>query len=113
MEPPEALVREGDHCPHVCFDGYIGQDKGGTTTVCLNPAHGLYAPILIYVGDDNRRAEHLPSHKGQISLPGGARDPGESFEETALREVHEELDVEPASIQVLGRLTPLYISPSN
>lgn len=81
--------------------------RAGGVLLLLYPLDGRLHLVL------TRRAEHLPNHKGQISLPGGARDAGESFEETALREAHEELDVEPASIQVLGRLTPLYISPSN
>jgi 8-oxo-dGTP pyrophosphatase MutT (NUDIX family) len=60
-----------------------------------------------------QRAETLSNHKGQISLPGGQRDPGETPEETALRELHEELGIEPDQVDVLGRLTPLYIPPSN
>jgi hypothetical protein len=62
IESPEALLYEGDHRPHVCLDSYIGQDKGSTTTVCLNLAHGLYAAVLIYIGDDNRRALTRQSH---------------------------------------------------
>lgn len=60
-----------------------------------------------------RRADTLSNHKGQISLPGGQRDPGETPEVTALREVHEELGIAPDRVDVLGRLTPLYIPPSN
>jgi 8-oxo-dGTP pyrophosphatase MutT (NUDIX family) len=60
-----------------------------------------------------RRADTLSNHKGQVSLPGGQRDPGETPEITALRELHEELGIEPNQVDVLGRLTPLYIPPSN
>lgn len=59
------------------------------------------------------RREHLPDHAGQISFPGGQRENNESLPETALREAEEEIDLPPASVQVLGRLTPLYIPPSN
>lgn len=59
------------------------------------------------------RREHLPDHAGQISFPGGQRENNESLPETALREAEEEIDLLPASVQVLGRLTPLYIPPSN
>lgn len=58
------------------------------------------------------RGSRLRKHTGQISLPGGAVDPGESFETTALREASEELGVVPAAVRVLGRLTPLHISVS-
>lgn len=60
-----------------------------------------------------RRREDLPSHAGQISLPGGRREDGESLQETALREAHEEVGIEPQAVTMLGRLAPLYIAPSD
>jgi 8-oxo-dGTP pyrophosphatase MutT (NUDIX family) len=58
------------------------------------------------------RSAQLPSHAGQVSLPGGAVEAGESLEEAALREAHEEIGVDPALVRVLGRLTPLHIPVS-
>ena len=58
------------------------------------------------------RTESVESHRGQISFPGGAMDPGEIPEETALREAHEELGINPAGLDVLGELSPLYIPHS-
>lgn len=60
-----------------------------------------------------RRAETVQHHKGQVSLPGGAREGSESPVETALREAHEELGIETAELEVLGSLTPLYVGVSN
>jgi 8-oxo-dGTP pyrophosphatase MutT (NUDIX family) len=60
-----------------------------------------------------RRTETVRSHKGQIALPGGAREEGESLVQTALRETCEELGVPPESIEVIGRLSALYTPPSN
>ncbi|MCB1138497.1 MAG: CoA pyrophosphatase [Leptospiraceae bacterium] len=51
-------------------------------------------------------------HSGQISLPGGRREAGESLEETALRETEEEIGLPMDKIRVLGSLTPLYIPVS-
>jgi 8-oxo-dGTP pyrophosphatase MutT (NUDIX family) len=52
-----------------------------------------------------KRAEHLPNHPGQMSFPGGRREPEDtSPRETALREGREEVGLEPAGVQFVGRL---------
>jgi 8-oxo-dGTP pyrophosphatase MutT (NUDIX family) len=51
------------------------------------------------------RSMLVEHHKGEISLPGGARDPeDESLLATALRETHEEIGVLPEHIEVFGRI---------
>src|SRR5690606_26959807 len=61
-----------------------------------------------------RRTDNLRGHSGQISFPGGRRDPTDaSFVETALRETCEELRVCDPAADVLSRLTPIYIPPSD
>ena len=55
------------------------------------------------------RASGLARHPGQISLPGGATDPGETLAEAALREAAEEIGVDPAAVRVLGELTPVHV----
>jgi 8-oxo-dGTP pyrophosphatase MutT (NUDIX family) len=51
-----------------------------------------------------RRAPGLRTHAGQWALPGGRRDPGESAEEAALRELQEETGVQASAGDVLGIL---------
>jgi 8-oxo-dGTP pyrophosphatase MutT (NUDIX family) len=58
------------------------------------------------------RGATLRHHTGQVSLPGGRLDEGESVEAAALREAHEEIGVAPAEVEVLGLLTPLPIAVS-
>jgi 8-oxo-dGTP pyrophosphatase MutT (NUDIX family) len=53
------------------------------------------------------RGSNLRHHTGQVSLPGGRLDAGESIEQAALREAYEEVGVLPSEVEVLGRLTPL------
>lgn len=50
-----------------------------------------------------RRTEEVETHKGQISFPGGMRQDNEPLENTALRETFEEVGIESAQIEVLGR----------
>lgn len=61
-----------------------------------------------------RRTERLGSHSGQISFPGGRREPGDvDFAATALREAHEELGIALEGVEILGALTELYVPPSH
>jgi len=54
-----------------------------------------------------KRHGELRLHAGQISFPGGRRDPGDvDLTATALREAHEEIGLEPAAVTVVGALTP-------
>lgn len=75
--------------------------------------------VLIYFEGENpyfvltRRTESVALHKGQVSLPGGAREDREDLEETARREASEELGIALDRIDILGPpLTPLYIPAS-
>jgi 8-oxo-dGTP pyrophosphatase MutT (NUDIX family) len=81
----------------------------------IRDAAGL---LLLFPIDDRPhivltvRADTLGRHGGQVSLPGGVVEPGESFEQAALREAHEEIGLTRRNVHVLGALTPLDIPVS-
>jgi 8-oxo-dGTP pyrophosphatase MutT (NUDIX family) len=59
------------------------------------------------------RSPDLPAHPGQIGLPAGMQAPGETLEDTALREAEEEVGIDAGAVQLLGALSSVYIPPSN
>lgn len=59
------------------------------------------------------RSLGLPDHAGQVALPGGMVEPGESGAECALRETAEELGLDVSGVQLCGALSPLFVFVSN
>lgn len=52
-----------------------------------------------------KRADHLGEHPGQMSFPGGGREPHDAdLSETALREAHEEVGLRRTESELVGRL---------
>jgi 8-oxo-dGTP pyrophosphatase MutT (NUDIX family) len=81
--------------------------RESSVLILLYPCAGRLHFVL------TRRTEMVQSHKGQISLPGGAREGDESPAQTALRETCEELGVPLNGTEVLGCLSTIYIPRSN
>jgi 8-oxo-dGTP pyrophosphatase MutT (NUDIX family) len=74
--------------------------------------------LLLFPRDDRPhivltvRAHTLDRHGGQVSLPGGVVEAGETYEEAALREAREEIGLETAGVTRLGALSPIDITVS-
>lgn len=67
----------------------------------------VYIPLIL-------RPTYPGVHSGQVGLPGGGYEPGDGdLIKTALREAQEEVGIDPAHVNVLGKLSTLYIRPSN
>lgn len=55
-----------------------------------------------------KRPDTMPTHAGHVALPGGRPHPGDTGPvDTALREAHEEVGIEPERVEVLGFLEPI------
>lgn len=83
-----------------------GQPRYAATMLLLFPTSEGLTFVL------TRRPDTLSTHAGQISFPGGRKEENEEFSDTALRETCEELGI-CELIEVLGKLTQLYIPPSD
>ena len=83
---------------------FPADSRAAAALLLLYPASdgGVAMPLTV-------RASGLARHAGQISLPGGAVDEGETLAQAALREASEEIGVDPDSVRVLGELTPVHV----
>ena len=77
---------------------------GRTEAAVLIPMHGWpESPGLVLT----ERRHDLRRHAGEVSFPGGRRDPGESLIETALREAEEEIGLARERVELAGALPPV------
>jgi 8-oxo-dGTP pyrophosphatase MutT (NUDIX family) len=82
--------------------------KRSGVLILLYPDDGITKIVLI------QRPDYEGMHGGQVSLPGGKREESDTdLVDTALRETQEELGIPSHSVHVIGKLSELYIPPSN
>lgn len=106
---PEAQYRMA----HAVRGSYPASSKNARIAcvlVALYPKQGDWHIVLIQRVSSNPRDRH----GGQISFPGGGyEDSDGSLEQGALREANEEVGIIPEDVNLLGRLTELFIPVSN
>ncbi len=93
------------------FESELEQRLSGFVPRKMDPAGREEASVLISLFSEGRgasllltkRSENLTTYQGQISFPGGRKEPDDATPvETALRETNEELGIPPEKIKVLG-----------
>lgn len=86
----------------------LNQKEGDAgVMILLYPASGELTTVFM------KRTEYPGVHSGQISFPGGRFEPDDGdLKTTALRETEEEFGIAASKIEVLGKLTPLFIPVS-
>lgn len=86
----------------------IKMARKSAVLLLLYPINGELQLVFIM------RSTYKGVHSAQISFPGGKAEQTDlNLEATALREAQEELNIEPTHIDVLGKLSTLYVPPSN
>ena len=104
--PPQRGTIEVDNPPSLAAP--FGSDEGWTladqplvpAAVLVSFLQGRERGVLL-----TKRTAHLNKHAGQVSFPGGRIDPGDgSPEAAALREAQEEVGLDPALVEITGRL---------
>lgn len=86
----------------------IKKPKKAAVMMLFYPKNGWTHLVLIV------RNSYEGVHSAQIAFPGGKFEPiDQSFENTALRETHEEIGVHPNNMEIVRAFTHLYIQPSN
>jgi 8-oxo-dGTP pyrophosphatase MutT (NUDIX family) len=81
-------------------------EEGLTRAAVLVPVYVNLGELWLLL---TRRAKALPHHAGQMAFPGGACEEADEDEiDTALREAHEELGLDPATVMVLGQLDDVW-----
>jgi 8-oxo-dGTP pyrophosphatase MutT (NUDIX family) len=82
--------------------------KTAAVMMLFYPKNGRTHLVLIV------RNSYQGVHSAQIAFPGGKYEPRDQiFENTALRETHEEIGIHPDNIEIKKAFTRLYIQPSN
>jgi len=85
---------------------FTNKEEDAKPSAVLILLHEHHSEICFFLTERTHTVEH---HRGQISLPGGTQEPGETLWETALRETNEEIGVRTNEIKCLGALSPLFV----
>ncbi len=90
------------------WERYYPNARKGSVLILFYPENSSIHTVLI------QRPTYDGVHSGQVAFPGGEQEAVDAdFKDTALREAQEEVGIEKHQVRIVGRLTELYVPPSN
>ncbi len=85
------------------FEVIVAEEYAQPAAVLVAFTDNDHNPCIVLT----KRAEHMHSHRGEVSFPGGKwEEKDQSLTETALRESWEEVGLPPENVEVIGAFTP-------
>ncbi|UJP63943.1 NUDIX hydrolase [Mongoliitalea daihaiensis] len=103
MMAPQGRMNEGAYKASIRSD----HRKGAVLMLFYPHPDGTFVPFI-------KRPAYEGVHSGQIAFPGGKYEESDGgLDRTALRETEEEIGVDASQVRILGKLTEVYIPPSN
>ncbi len=106
------------HSGGATYYAFVTWSFPGLKPAVVPPSEGQpYAAVLLALYPDGpetrlvltKRPMTMPTHAGHLAFPGGRPDPGDRGPiDTALREAHEEMGIDPAQVDILGFLEPIH-----
>ena len=101
------MPQAGSLIDRFSIDVKKGANEGAVLILLYKKNGEIYFPLT-------QRHEYDGAHSGQISFPGGkVEERDESLVQTALRETEEEIGIPQSNVNIIGRLTDLFIIASN
>ncbi|VDN40505.1 unnamed protein product [Gongylonema pulchrum] len=96
-------LRQPSNTVHPRYQIQRAANKKRDSAVLVPLVHSEGTPSILFT----HRSMLLPDHRGEVCFPGGRMEPGETYEQAALRETEEEIGLNADRVEIWGKLRPV------